>query len=210
LKHQIIHNMEPEIIQNNTSNETQKQIPLDVQIESILFYSGEPVKISKLIKILDSDEEKVKSAIETLQEKLSGRGVSITEKENEVVLVTTGEMAPVIKTMKKEELSKDLSKAAIETLSIIIYRGPIKRAEIDYIRGVNSQFILRLLLIRGLIEKVTNPEDERGYLYKPSFDLLNHMGLNKIEEMPEYEAVNQSIENFINAKEENEDENVDE
>jgi segregation and condensation protein B len=187
-------------------NTQQKNIPLDVQIESILFYSGEPVKISKLSKILNVSENEINDAIEILKEKLTDRGIALTTKENEIVLVTTKEMAPLIKEMKKEELSKDLSKAAIETLSIIVYRGPIKRAEIDYIRGVNSQFILRLLLIRGLIEKVINPQDERGYLYKPSFDLLNHLGLNKISEIPEYDSVNESIDNFINSKEENDDE----
>lgn len=189
---------------------TQKNIFLDVQIESLLFYSGEPMKISKLAKLLGTDQDLVKQSIEILKEKLVDRGISITTKEDEVALVTTAEMSEIIKSLKKEELSKDLSKAAIETLSIIIYRGPIKRAEIDYIRGVNSQFILRLLLIRGLIEKVTNPDDERGYLYKPSFDLLNHLGLNDIKDMPEFEVVNDAIENFINSKDEEETENINE
>jgi segregation and condensation protein B len=75
---------------------------------------------------------------------------------------------------------KDLGKAGLETLSIILYQGPISRAEIDYIRGVNSNFILRNLLIRGLIERVENPHDQRSFLYKPTLELISYLGLSKI------------------------------
>jgi segregation and condensation protein B len=178
----------------------------EARIESLLFYFAEPIKIKRLSEILNISEEEVSNAIATLQVELSQRGINLSQKDDEVVLVTNKEMSDTIAELRKEELSKDLSKAALETLSIIIYRGPIKRAEIDYIRGVNSQFILRLLLVRGLIEKVTNPKDERGYLYKPSFELMNNLGINKINEIPEFKEVNQDIDDFIaETKSEDED-----
>ena len=72
-----------------------------------------------------------------------------------------------------------------KTLSIILYKNGVKRSEIDYIRGVNSSFILRALSIRGLVDKVVDPDDNRRFIYKPSFDLLSFMGVTSIKELPE-------------------------
>ena len=79
---------------------------------------------------------------------------------------------------------------------IILYQGPISRAELDYIRGVNSQFILRNLLVRGLIEKIDNPKDQRSFLYKPTLQLLSFIGISKIEDIPDFQSVKSDIENF--------------
>jgi len=68
---------------------------------------------------------------------------------------------------------------------LIAYLGPISRAQIDYFRGVNSSFILRNLLMRGLIERVSESAD-RSYSYQISFDLLKHLGISKIEDLPDY------------------------
>ncbi len=171
-------------------------------IEAILFYKGEPVKISELSKVLDISVEQINESVKILEEKLYERGIKLSKKDDYIALVTSSEASEFIEKIRKEDLTKDLSKAALETLSIIIYRSPIKRAEIDYIRGVNSQFILRLLSIRGLVEKYTNPQDERGFLYKPTFDLMNLLGLNKIEDYPDFDIVNQKIEEFLNRKDE--------
>lgn len=189
----------PEETQNTNIEKT--ELTLDAKIEAILFYKAEPVKISELAKMFEVEKSEIEKALSYLKSNLSGRGISLTEKEDSVVLVTSNEMSELITEMKKEELTKELSKAAMETLSIIIYRGPVKRSEIDYIRGVNSQFTLRALLIRGLIEKVTNPKDERTYLYRPSFDLLNLLGINNIQEIPEFESVNSDVDSFIKSEE---------
>ncbi|MCX6717916.1 MAG: SMC-Scp complex subunit ScpB [Candidatus Taylorbacteria bacterium] len=74
----------------------------------------------------------------------------------------------------------------------------MSRAEIDYIRGVQSTFILRNLMIRGLVEKITNPKDQRSFLYKPTFELLSYMGITKIEDMPEFKEAKAEIENYKN------------
>jgi len=94
---------------------------------------------------------------------------------------------------KKEELNKDLSKASLETLSIILYKNGASRADIDYIRGVNSSFTLRAMAIRGLVEKTIDKKDSRRYIYKPSFELLSFMGVKSVEELPDYSEVSNSI-----------------
>jgi len=112
------------------------------------------------------------------------------------MLGTAPEMGELIEALIKEELSKDLGKAGLETLSIVLYRGPISRSKIDYIRGVSSTFILRNLLVRGLVERVSNPDDQRSFLYKPTFELLSYLGISRIEDLPEYDAVKQELESF--------------
>lgn len=173
------------------------------KIESVLFYKAEPMKIKNLAQILGVDENQINEAVQTLSNDLQSRGLRIISKDDAVVLVTSPDNSEIIKNLQKEELSKNLSKAALETLSIVIYKGPIRRSEIDYIRGVNSQFSLRLLLVRGLIEKITDPKDERSYLYKPSFELLAHLGIQKIEDVPDFAKVVAEIDSFKNQPAEN-------
>src|SRR3989344_8933592 len=131
-------------------------LPLDAQIEGILFWKGEPVRVKKLAQILSVAENDILASLEILKQKLEGRGMIIVFKEDEVMLGTAPQMSVIMETLAKEELVKDLGKAVLETISIILYKGPISRAEIDYIRGVNSTFIIRNLLIRGLVERVEN------------------------------------------------------
>lgn len=169
-------------------------LPLDARIEGILFWKGEPVRVKKLSQILNATEEDILSSLEILKQKLEGRGLIIISKEDEIMLGTAPQMSATIETLTKEELMKDLGKAGLETISIILYKGPISRAEIDYIRGVQSNFILRNLLVRGLIEKVVKPDDQRSFLYKPSFELLSYLAVSKIEDVPEYEKVKKEFE----------------
>ena len=98
---------------------------------------------------------------------------------------------------------KDLSKATLETLSIVLYKNGATRAEIDYIRGVNSTFSLRALSVRGLVEKIQDPSDNRRFIYKPTFELLSFMGVTKVEELPEYETTLMTINQTIKNSEEN-------
>ncbi len=189
-KHQIILN-------------TMQPNSLASKIESVLFYKAEPMKIKNLAQILGVDENQISEAIQILSNDLQGRGLRVISKDDAVVLVTSPDNSDIIKNLQKEELSKNLSKAALETLSIVIYKGPIRRSEIDYIRGVNSQFSLRLLLVRGLIEKISDPNDERSYLYKPSFELFAHLGIQKIEDIPDFAKVVAEIESFKNQNTDN-------
>jgi len=166
------------------------------KIEAVLFWKAEPVGIKKLATLLDVDVKSIRAGLIELDNSLKGRGVALVQTDEDVMLGTAKELSPLIEKLTKDELTRDLGKAGLETLSIVLYQGPISRAEIDYIRGVNSQFILRALLIRGLVERVDNPADARSYLYKPTLDLLSHLGVSKIIELPEYEQIRNEIEGF--------------
>lgn len=174
------------------------QTPLDIQLEAILFFRGEPVSLKKLSEFSGSNPEEVKEALSLLKTKLEGRGIVLVQNGEEYMLGTTPNASEVIEKITKEELSKDLGKAGLETLAIIIYKGSASKREIDYIRGVNSGFILRNLLIRGLVER-EEKEGERGYVYKGTIDLLSHLGITHIEKMPEYESVQKELETFLKA-----------
>jgi segregation and condensation protein B len=173
---------------------------LEQQLEAILFWKGEPVSIKKLSQIFGRNEEDILTSLKKLEVDLSGRGIVLMFKEDEVTLATSKDVSELIEKLTKEELVRDLGKAGLETLSIIIYQGPLSRAEIDYIRGVQSNFIVRNLMIRGLIEKVPNPKDQRSFLYKPTFEMLSFMGLTKIEDMPSYAEARAEIESYKNAQ----------
>lgn len=166
---------------------------LEKKIEVILFWKGEPVSLKRLWDILKVSKEEIEKAVSDLKTNLVNRGIVVVEKEGEITLGTAPEFSSLIENLQKEELNKDLSKASLETLSIVLYKNGVSRAEIDYIRGVNSSFTLRALSVRGLVEKTVDPKDNRRYLYKPSFELLSYMGIKSIEELPDYGEVSNSI-----------------
>jgi segregation and condensation protein B len=174
-------------------------ISRDAQIEAILFWKAEAVSQKKLADIFETTPEEIAKDLDTLEAKLKDRGLTLIRIDDEVALGTSKEVSSIIEKLTKEELVRDLGKAGLETISIVLYQGPISRAEIDYIRGVNSTFILRNLLIRGLIEKIQNPKDQRSFLYKPTMDLLSHLGVEKLENLPEYQKVREDIDAFKNA-----------
>ncbi len=176
---------------------------LDKKIEAILFFKGEET-LKNLALELKVDIDDIENGLEVLSQKLTSRGIVLVRNGEKVQLRTHPEMSTLIEEIRKEELTRDLGKAGAETLSIILYKGPVTRAEIDYIRGVNSTFIIRNLLIRGLIDKVLNPKDQRSYLYKPTLELLSYLGVTKIEDLPEYSTVKQELEKFMEDKEEDE------
>lgn len=166
---------------------------IENKIEAILFWKGEPISRKKLSEILKVGVIETNEGIEKLKENLRERGIVLIEKENEIMLGTAPELSNLIENLQKEELNKDLSKASLETLSIVLYKNGVSRAEIDYIRGVNSSFTLRALSVRGLVEREIDNKDNRRYIYKPSFELLSFMGVTSVEELPDYGEVSNSI-----------------
>jgi len=167
---------------------------IEQKIEAILFWRGEPMTRKKLSEILEVGQNEINEGIEKLKENLVNRGIVLVEKENELTLGTNPEISELIEKLQKEELNKELSKASLETLSILLYKNGTTRAEIDYIRGVNSSFILRALSVRGLVEKSVDTNDSRRFIYKPSLNLLSFMGIKSIEELPEFNDINKTIE----------------
>src|SRR3990167_4404563 len=173
-------------------------------ISAILFYQAEPMTIKRLAGLLKRSEGDIGDAIATLAGRLDEAGLVLMQNGDEITLGTAPEASALIESITKEELSKDLSKAALETLSIVLYKGPITRSEIDYIRGVNSTFILRNLLIRGLVEKIDNPKDQRSFLYKSTLQLMEFMGVSRIEDLPDFHDTMQQLAAFTAVKQEEE------
>jgi segregation and condensation protein B len=177
---------------------------LSSSIEAVLFWKGEPMSVKRLSSALEKTDEEIRLGLAELEKKLENRGVQLIFKsarpdshadgDDEVMLGTHSQTSTTIEKLTKEELMKDLGRAGLETLSIILYRGPVSRKDIDYIRGVNSNFILRNLLIRGLIERIPNPTDQRSFQYKPTFELLGYLGIARIEDLPEFAETKKEIE----------------
>ena len=176
---------------------------LSNQIEALLFWKSEPVSLKELSKMLSVEEEKINEALLELEKNLENRGIVLVKKDESVYLATSSESSELIKKITKEEESAELGKASLETLSIVLYKSPIRRSDIDYIRGVNSSFILRNLLVRGLIDKKTDPKDSRTFVYSPSFELLAHLGITEVANLPDFEKVQTEIQAFREQKEKN-------
>lgn len=185
---------------------------LENRIEAILFYKAEPVSRGELKSILKSDKGEIENAITTLKEKWNG-GVCIVDDGDALSFMTSSSVSSLIESMRKEELERELGKASLETLTIVLYKGPVSRREIDFIRGVQSQYILRALVSRGLIERMERggegPASTRegelaspnlgepmrgGYVYKPTHELLGFLGIKEVKDLPEYGTLNVELE----------------
>jgi segregation and condensation protein B len=166
---------------------------LSAKIEAMLFFKSEPLSLAFLVKELASSEEQVSKALENLESGLRERGIVLMRKEDSFQLATAPAYSPLIEKLEKDDLSRDIGRAGLETLSIILYAGPISRSELDYIRGVNSQFIVRNLLVRGLVERVQSKKDLRSFLYRPTFKLLAYLGIERLENLPDYEEVQREL-----------------
>jgi len=172
-----------------------EQGSIDGLIEAVLFFKGEPVSLAELAKTTHMTLTEIESAVGVLSARLLG-GIRLMRQDDMVMLATAPEYAVHIESLIKEELSKDLGKAGAETLAVVLYMGPVTRARIDHIRGVNSTFILRNLAARGLVEKMPNPTDSRSMLYRPTLALLAHLGVAHANDLPEYAHIHAEITSF--------------
>ena len=157
-------------------------------IESLLFISGEPMSFKKMARLISMNEGELKLSAGVLAKKYKdeNRGLRILIKGNKAQMVTSGENSEFVNKFLKADIEGGLSRAASEVVSIVAYRGPLARLEIEEIRGVNCSFTLRHLMIRGLVERINNPKDARAYLYKISFDFLKKLGIENVKELPKY------------------------
>lgn len=165
---------------------------LIAQLESILFVASQPLAIGKLAKAVQKKETEVKKTLEELKLKYNhdGSGLRILSEGDKVQMATAPRNSEVVGLFIKDEAQGELTKAQLETLTVIAYRGPLTRPELEQIRGVNCALILRNLLMRGLIEE---NEDERKILpiYRLSFEALRHLGAAAATELPDYEQFHQ-------------------
>lgn len=180
---------------------------IDKKIEAILFFTSEPVSKNKLAKMLDVSTEEIEGGIRTLSERLeAGSGLALTEAGESISLRTKKDFSDIIEKISDEEVAGDLSRAAQEVLAIILYKNGATRSDIDFIRGVNSTYTLRALVLRGMIERVNDDTDNRRAKYLPTHDLFSFLGITKKEDLPDYAEIISSLEeisaNVVNSENE--------
>ena len=155
------------------------------QVESLLFVADGPVSVGRLAEALEVTPGQVERALTDLAVAYAGRGLRLQRAGNRVQLITTPEAAMCVERFLGLEARARLSRAALETLAIIAYRQPVTRPEIEAIRGVGSDSVLRTLLSVGLIEGVGRALTVgRPILYGTTFEFLQHFGLSGLDELP--------------------------
>jgi segregation and condensation protein B len=164
--------------------------------ESYLFIEGGSLSIKKLSLLLECTEAEAQAAVSELKSALEGSGLTLTQTEREVALVTAPRVSDKIKATFETALERDIGDAGLEVLATILYRGPSTRAQIDYIRGVNTTSTIRNLLSRGLLERTINPKDAREFLYRPTTELLAHLGVETREQLPDYATISAELAAF--------------
>jgi segregation and condensation protein B len=157
-------------------------------LESLLFAWGEPLNINEISRILNlpvSDLSNVLDEMTGQFEKDENRGLIIQKFGNSYQITTKKENFEFIQSLLQTTVNRSLSTAAMETLSIIAYKQPVTRVEIELIRGVKCSNVVKGLLDKGLIKEVGKLDKPgRPTLYATTDEFLRHFGLNSIEELP--------------------------
>lgn len=166
------------------------------RLEAFLFAEGGPTSRKKLLQLLECKPDALEAAITELSNSLSGRGISLIRTDTEIALAVASSTQSALEQAFEKELGREIGEAGLEVLAIVLYRGPSTRAQIDYVRGVNSSTSVRTLLSRGLLERAGNPEDSREYLYRPTTELLAYLGVTAAQELPEYATIRGELASF--------------
>jgi len=168
-----------------TGIEQTQTLALKTLVESLLFVSDAPVPIDKLAAVLGARQEEVDNVLTQLASEYEVRGFRLQRKGQFVQIVSAPEAAECIRRFLGLEAGSKLSAAALETLAVIAYRQPVTRSEIQAVRGVDSDSVLRTLLNQGLIEEQGRLERAgRPILYGTSFEFLQHFGLRDLAQLP--------------------------
>jgi segregation and condensation protein B len=158
-------------------------------LESLLFVADAPVAVSQLARVLEVEVKCIEEALERLRVEYSQRGLRVQRRGERVQVVTAPDAAPYIERFLGLQLSGKLSTAALETLAIIAYQQPVTRAQIEGVRGVNCDGVLRTLARKGLIEETGRLEQAgRPILYGTTFEFLQYFGLQDLAELPPLES----------------------
>ena len=164
-------------------------------VESLLFVADRPVTVENLATALNVGTDEVESALQVLSEEYQERGIRVQRKADEVQLASAPEAGPHIERFLGLDMSKRLSPAALETLSIVAYRQPATRAQVEAIRGVNSEGVLRSLVRYGLLESVGRGKTVgRPILYGVTWEFLEQFGLQNLDELPDWEELGKGLE----------------
>ena len=168
---------------------------LKSQLESLLFVSIKALALKELASLTGAKTKEIEEALIELAgdyEKV-GSGLAIIKNNSQYQITTAGDNAVLIKEFLKSETSGELSQPSLEALTIIAYRGPISKLELEKIRGINCSLIIRNLLIRGLIEEKFEKIKQENY-YSVSLDFIRFLGIGSVDALPDYEKLNRSEE----------------
>ncbi len=167
------------------------------QFVALLFTSGEGITFARLEQALGVTRAVLDDITVRAVPLLSALGLQLAIGPTKISVATSTDVSEVVRTFVGEELKSNLSRTALETITIVLYKGPVSRSAIDYIRGVNSTYALQSLLARGLIERRVNPKDARSYVYTVSEEFLRYLGIMHPSELPAFESLSTAKETEI-------------
>lgn len=159
---------------------------LSSRIESLLFIAQRPLPIKKISELTCSSIEDVRACLASISRELAERksGIVLLVHNNCAELATYPDNTDIVRAYTREEVTGDLTRPGLETLTVIAYRGPVTKVELERVRGVNCTIVLRNLMMRGYVETLGSEKGESMYVL--SFDFLRHLGVQNTEELPDY------------------------
>ena len=164
---------------------------LAVQIEALLFALGKPLTRNEVATMLECSATELEEALQTVG---TGRGVVLVDDGTTLELRVAPAATQLVERIRKQDYSRDIGRAGLEVLAAILYRGPLSRSEIDFIRGVNSSQTVRTLLMRGLIQKTAGTKNTRsGFVYEATTETLATLGVTHMSDLPDYMAVQNKL-----------------
>ncbi|MBN2006882.1 MAG: SMC-Scp complex subunit ScpB [Anaerolineae bacterium] len=157
-------------------------------LEALIFAAPQPVSVEDLARVAGISVEEIEAHLKTMSDNLLSRGVRLQRNKNRVQMVSAPEAAPQLEQLLGLEVNLRLSQAALETLAIVAYAQPVTRPQVESIRGVNSDSVLRTLLAAGLIEELGRADTlGRPMRYGTTFEFLQQFGLEKPDDLPPLE-----------------------
>lgn len=166
-------------------SESPTELTVTARIEALLFVAAGPVSPNQIAAALDLPTREIESALNELAADLQTRGLRLQNHQGRFQLTTAPELGSMIEKFLGLETTSRLSQAALETLAVIAYMQPATRPQIDAVRGVNSDTVLKSLLSKGLVQEVGRASSAgRPILYSTTTDFLQHFGFNSIKDLP--------------------------
>lgn len=172
---------------SKTMENHENNLEISGRIEALLFVSSGLVSVYQLSKALEMTESEVETHLADLEShyKMDGHGLRLMRVKTKVQLTTAPDLSKTVETFLELEATSTLSQAALETLAIIAYKQPVTRPEVDLIRGVNSDGVMRTLLSKGLIEELGRADSPgRPIYYGTSPEFLQYFGLENLDALP--------------------------
>lgn len=174
----------------------QQTSDIAARVGAFLFAEGGAIPLQKLSQLVECSQTELAAGLKVLAERLVQSGISLIQTDTEAGLSVSPNTAEAVEVAYKHELEREIGDAGLEVLAILLYRGPSTHAEIDYIRGVNTSSTIRTLLARGLVLRESSPNDARAYIYKCTVELLVHLGITDIAELPDYVKISNELALF--------------